>query len=378
MKIVNRYISQLLPIVLCLSATTVFAVSSDTLSILFAGDLMQHDAQIKAAKRVGNIYDYSNSFSNVKQYIRSADIAVGNLEVTLGGPPYSGYPAFSAPDEFLFAVRDAGFDVLVTANNHCLDRGKPGLERTIEILDSLKIRRAGTYKNVDDRIHNYPLLVEKKGFKVAFLNATYGTNGIYVTKPNIVNLIDRKQLAHDIMKARLMKPDIIIAFMHWGTEYRTTPSSGEIELAKWLIDMGVDHVIGSHPHVIQPIAMLGDSICPRKHLVVFSLGNYISNMSARNTDGGMSVKLYFKKVNGMTRLLSFEKSLVWTSRPVLNCKSDFILYPSDVDVKYLNDNEKQKMNRFLKDADSILKNGDSIFYLDKNEKKQAKSLQKRK
>ena len=305
----------------------------------------------------------------MKSYIRSCDIAVANLEVTLGGLPYKGYPAFSAPDEYLFAIRDAGFDVLMTANNHCLDRGALGLRRTINMLDSMKIKRAGTYINAEDRIHNYPLLVEKKGFRIVFLNATYGTNGISVKEPNIVNYIDRQQLKYDIMKARLMKPDVIIAFMHWGEEYKTTPSSNEIELAQWLIGMGVDHVIGTHPHVIQPVSVIGDTIKPQKHLIVFSLGNYISNMSARHTDGGLSVKLFFKKVNGITRLLFYEKSLVWTSRPMLNCKSDFILYPSDIDAKYLNNNEKQRMNRYIKDANEILDKRITVLDADKNEKK---------
>ena len=368
MNIINKYIL-LLPIVFVLSATTVFAVSSDTLTILFAGDLMQHEAQIKAAKRENGVYDYSNCFKHVKSYIRSCDIAVANLEVTLGGPPYKGYPAFSAPDEYLFAIRDAGFDVLMTANNHCLDRGALGLRRTINMLDSMKIKRAGTYINAEDRIHNYPLLVEKKGSRIVFLNATYGTNGISVKEPNIVNYIDRQRLKYDIMKARLMKPDVIIAFMHWGEEYKTTPSSNEIELAQWLIGMGVDHVIGAHPHVIQPVSVIGDTIKPQKHLIVFSLGNYISNMSARHTDGGLSVKLFFKKVNGITRLLFYEKSLVWTSRPMLNCKSDFILYPSDIDAKYLNNNEKQRMNRYIKDANEILDKRITVLDADKNEKK---------
>lgn len=378
MNLIVKYISLLLPAVMWLSATTVFAVSSDTLSIFFAGDLMQHDAQIKAAKRDDGKYDYSSCFTHVKPFVSSADIAVGNLEVTLGGAPYRGYPAFSAPDEFLFAVRNAGFDVLMTANNHCLDRGAFGLERTIDMLDSLKIKHAGTYRDADDRIHNYPLLIEKKGFRVAFLNATYGTNGISPERPNIVNYIDRLQLRNDIMKARLMKPDIIIAFMHWGNEYRTSPSIAEVELAEWLISMGVDHVIGSHPHVIQPVAMIGDSICPQKHLVVFSLGNYISNMSVRHTDGGLSVKLYFKKINGITRLLSYEKSLVWTSRPILSGKTNFILYPEDVDAKYLNNSEKQRMKRYIDDASLILESYDGMIINDKKEKKQEKCLQKRK
>lgn len=369
MNIIVKYISRLLPAALWLSATTVFALSSDTLSIFFAGDLMQHDAQIKAARRSDGSYDYSRCFTHVKPFIRSADIAVGNLEVTLGGPPYRGYPAFSAPDEFLFALRDAGFDVLMTANNHCLDRGASGLERTIDMLDSLKIKHAGTYIDDEDRIHNYPLLVEKRGFRVVFLNATYGTNGLSPEKPNIVNYIDRAQLRNDVMKARLMKPDIIIAFMHWGYEYRTAPSQGEIELAEWLIGMGVDHVIGSHPHVIQPLAMIGDSVAPQKHLVAFSLGNYVSNMSARHTDGGLSVKLCFKKIDGITRLMYFEKSLVWTSRPILSGKTDFIIYPESVDANCLNNSEKQKMERYIKDANLILKNGDGMFNMNKNEKK---------
>lgn len=368
----------MLPAVFLLSATSVFAVSSDSLSIFFAGDLMQHDAQIKAAKRKDGNYDYGNSFAYVKPYIRSADIAVGNLEVTLGGAPYRGYPAFSAPDEFLFAIRDAGFDVLMTANNHCMDRGVAGLRRTIRMIDSLKIKRAGTYINKEDRIHNYPLLIEKKGFRIAFLNATYGTNGIPVKEPWSVNFIDREQLRADIMKARLMKPDIIIAFMHWGQEYKTMPSPDEIELSKWLISLGVNHVIGSHPHVIQPMVLLGDSVSPQKNFVAFSLGNYISNMSAHNTDGGLSVKLLFKKVNGITRLVSYEKSLVWTSRPILNEKSDFILYPSFVDEKCLNIREKQKMDSFIEDALQILDRGKNIMKQDKNEKKWSKSLQNRK
>lgn len=310
MSIINKYISRLLPAVLFLSATSVFAVSPDSISIFFAGDLMQHDAQIKAAKRMDGSYDYSNSFAHVRSYIRSADIAVGNLEVTLGGTPYRGYPAFSAPDEYLYAIRDAGFDVLMTANNHCMDRGVTGLRRTIKMVDSLRIKRAGTYIDKEDRIHNYPLLIEKKGFRIAFLNATYGTNGIPVKEPGTVNFIDRDQLKADILKARLMKPDIIIAFMHWGQEYKTMPSPEEVDLAKWLIALGVNHVIGSHPHVIQPVALMGDSVTPQKNLVAFSLGNYISNMSVRHTDGGLSLKLLFKKVNGITRLVSYEKLLV--------------------------------------------------------------------
>ena len=154
-----------------------------------------------------------------------------------------------------------------------------------------------------------------------------------------------------------MKPDIIIAFMHWGNEYQTKPSKNEIELARWMINMGVDHVIGSHPHVIQPVELIGDTLAPQKHFIAYSLGNYISNMSARHTDGGLAVKLVFKKVDGITRLLSYDYSFVWTSRPALSGKLDFILYPEQIGDEYLNGAEKLRMKRYINDAESVLSNG---------------------
>lgn len=143
------------------------SIITSRLTLLFAGDLMQHQAQINAA-RTSTGYDYSDCFKFVKEEINRADIAIANLEVTLGGKPYRGYPAFSAPDEYLFAIRDAGFDVLITANNHCLDKGKKGLERTLLMLDSLQIPHAGTYVNTESREQQYPLLLEKTAFALPF------------------------------------------------------------------------------------------------------------------------------------------------------------------------------------------------------------------
>ena len=153
---------------------------TDTLRLLFVGDLMQHQGQINVA-RTSTGYDYSTCFTYVKEEIGRADLAIANLEVTLGGKPYKGYPAFSAPDEYLSAIREAGFNVLITANNHCLDRGKKGLERTILMLDSLRIPYAGTYTNAETREQRYPLMIEKNGFRIVLLNYTYGTNGLKAT-----------------------------------------------------------------------------------------------------------------------------------------------------------------------------------------------------
>ena len=335
-----------------LIATLFFSVilsAQERVTLLFVGDLMQHDDQIKAA-RTPDGYDYTDCFKHIKEEISKADLAISNLEVTMGGKPYRGYPSFSAPDEYLKAIKEAGFDILLTANNHCLDRRKKGLERTIHSLDSLGIPYAGTYLNETERKVRYPLLVEVKGLKIAFLNYTYDTNGLEPSSPNIVNYIDKEQIRQDILKARQMHPDIIIACMHWGLEYRSLPSKAEKDLADWLIAQGVDHIIGSHPHVPQPMEIRKDSHTAGKHAVVYSLGNFISNMSKANTDGGVMVKLEFIKHPYHTQLKECKYALVWTSRPVLSKKKNFEVYPATFLEQPISNEEFTSMNRFIENT----------------------------
>lgn len=326
--------------------------AQERITLLFVGDLMQHGEQIKAA-RTADGYDYSDCFKHVKEEISKADIAIGNLEVTLGGKPYTGYPAFSAPDEYLYAIKEAGFDVLLTANNHCLDRRKKGLERTIHLLDSLHIPYLGTYTDNLQRKERYPLLMEKNGFRIALLNYTYDTNGLRPTEPNIVNYIDKEQMKADILAARRMKPDAIIACMHWGVEYRSLPERTEKELADWLIAQGVSHVIGSHPHVLQPMEIKRDTHTPANHVVVYSLGNFISNMSKEKTDGGAMVRLELKKAAGITRLSDCSYSLVWTSRPTLSGKRNYEVYPASFIGKPIRNEELIRMKRFLEQSRAL-------------------------
>ena len=310
--------------------------STDTLRLLFVGDLMQHQGQINAA-RTSTGYDYSTCFTYVKEEIKKADLSIANLEVTLGGKPYKGYPAFSAPDEFLTAIHDAGFNVLVTANNHSLDRGKSGLERTIQLIDSLKVPHAGTYINADEREKKYPLLLEKNGFRIALLNYTYGTNGIPVTPPNIVNYIDTAIIAKDIEESKAMKPDAIIE---------------QKFLADWLIEKGVNHIIGSHPHVVQPIEVRTDSLTNDKHLVVYSLGNYISNMSAHRTDGGLMVRMELVK-DSTVRLNNCDYSLVWTARPIQSGKKNHQLLPVNLPIDSIPLQARNSLKIFVNDARTL-------------------------
>ena len=326
-------------------------LKTDTLSLLFAGDLMQHQTQINAA-RTASGYDYSSYFQYIKEELSSVDWAIGNLEVTLGGKPYKGYPAFSAPDEYLYAIHDAGFNVLITANNHCLDSGKKGLKRTIHLLDSLKIPHAGTYLNTEEREKQYPLLLEKNGFRIALLNYTYGTNGLTVTSPQIVNYIDTAVIAKDILASKEKNPDAIIACMHWGIEYESLPNKEQKFLADWLLKKGVHHVIGSHPHVVQPMEVREDSLTGNKNLVVYSLGNFISNMSARRTDGGLMVKLELVK-DSTVRLNNCEYSLVWTARPPQSGKKNHQLLPVNLPVDSIPLNARNSLKIFMNDARTL-------------------------
>lgn len=335
-----------------LSATDTVPVQR--LTLLFVGDLMQHQAQIDAARQPNGIYDYSDCFRLVKDEISRADIAIGNLEVTLGGKPYTGYPAFSAPDEYLAAIKEAGFDVLLTANNHCLDRHQKGLERTLLMLDSLHIPHAGTYINKEKRTQHYPLLLEQNGFRIALLNYTYGTNGIPVTAPNVVNYIDTLVIAQDIKAAQALHPDALIACLHWGAEYQSLPNKVQTTLANWLIEQGVTHVIGSHPHVVQPLELRTDSITEQQHAVVYSLGNFISNMSARRTDGGLLFKLELTK-DSITRVGKCAYSLVWTARPVLSRQKSHKLYPIGSATDSLPTEARNRLNIFVNDSRALFK-----------------------
>lgn len=305
------------------------ASAQDTtrISLLFLGDVMQHDSQIKAAYDLSaKQYDYTSCFQFVKPYIASADLAIGNLEVTLAGPPYKGYPQFSAPDQLALTLKDAGMDVLVTANNHCLDRGRKGLERTILMLDSLDIIHTGTFRDTVERMNDYPMLFEKNGFSFALLNYTYGTNGIPVTKPNVVNTIDTAVIRKDIVKAKKTSPDAIIVFMHWGQEYQSLPNKWQKDVTEFCFRLGVKLVIGAHPHVLQPMEWRKES----DQLIVYSLGNFVSGQRDRYKNGGAMLKVDLMKVVqdsvAETRIDSAGYILEWVYRTP-DAKKDYYVLP---------------------------------------------------
>jgi poly-gamma-glutamate capsule biosynthesis protein CapA/YwtB (metallophosphatase superfamily) len=283
------------------------AAQTDTLRLIFAGDIMGHTPQIKSAEVTPNKkYDYSACFKYVKPVIDRADLAIANLELTLPGkPPYTGYPMFRSPDELAKAVKDAGFDILVTANNHSNDSRAPGVINTINTLDELGIQHTGTFKSLEERSSTYPLMLYKNNFKLALLNYTYGTNGMPTTAPTVVNLIDTVQIKKDLAEARARKPHYIIVVMHWGLEYQLKENAEQRSLARLLIRDGADMVIGSHPHVVQPIRMERVEMADgsyKEALVVYSLGNFISNQQKPHTDGGIMFQVDLLKQRGSPRI----------------------------------------------------------------------------
>ena len=252
------------------------------------------------------------------------------------------------------------FEMLDSTNNHCLDRGKKGLERTILMLDSLHIPYTGTYRNKEERSQRYPLLIDKNGFRIALLNYTYDTNGVKPTSPNIVNYIDKKIIQQDIDTARTWQPDAIIACMHWGNEYQSLPSREQRQLVDWLLKQGVTHIVGSHPHVIQPMELRTDTLTGMQHAVVYSLGNFISNMSKVNTDGGLIFTLELEKDTVISSTPSVHIShcgynLVWTARPTLTKEKNYVLYPTDsTSVSKLPEVARNHLNIFTKNSRKLL------------------------
>lgn len=264
--------------------------SPETITLIFAGDVMHHMPQMNASHVLKtNSLDYTPVFQFVKPFVQSADLAFCNFETILGGKPYSGYPQFSAPDELLFALKDCGFDIMQIANNHILDRGSKGLERTIQMIKEQGMYSVGAYINRDHRDIEYPPIFNLKGVKIAVLNYTYGTNGLPTMRPNLVNEVDSVQIIKDIHYARQQKADLVLALMHWGWEYQLQSDKIQHVWADFLVSNGIDLIIGSHPHVVQEVEFKvnKDKFIP----VYYSLGNFVSNQRERHRNGGIVAKI---------------------------------------------------------------------------------------
>jgi poly-gamma-glutamate capsule biosynthesis protein CapA/YwtB (metallophosphatase superfamily) len=274
---------------------------ADRVTLSAIGDIMVHGAQLKSAWDDANYcYNFEPVFSQVKEFLSAADITIGNLETTLPGREklYSGYPQFGAPDALVPALQGAGVDILTTANNHTCDKGERGLIRTIKVLDAYGLLHVGTYRDKDEYETKRILIVERNHIRLALLGYTYGVNDMPIPAGTYVNLIDQQQITDDIKLARSHNPDFIIVLIHWGTEYERYPNEFQTKTVAFLFSEGVDIVLGSHPHVLQPFELqsVTDKYGVTKpRLVIYSLGNFVSNQRDRYRDGGIIFNFTLEK-----------------------------------------------------------------------------------
>ncbi len=287
--------------------------------LLFAGDAMCHSPQITAARQSDGSLDFRASFSAVKPYFERADISVINLETTISPDGrYSGYPTFSSPAKYAEALAWAGVDVALLANNHCCDRGAKGLKSTIATLDRLGVAHTGAFADSLDYGRNNVLRIERNGIKIAFVNYTYGTNGIAVPQECVVNLIDTVRMVADL-ECAVRGSDCVVACMHWGEEYSSKPSREQRKVADFLHRHGADVVVGSHPHVVQPAVSTGRSV------TIYSLGNFISNQRKRYCDGGILAEVDIAKNHDGECRYSLKATPIWVALPDYR-----VLPPGDV------------------------------------------------
>ena len=299
------------------------AFHTDTVTVRLIGDVMMHMPQLH--------HDYAEFFRRIAGPMREADLAVANMEFTLAGTPYTGYPCFSAPDEYAWTVcRELGLDLMLTANNHIIDKGRSGLERTLAVYDTLRdslgVRQTGVARSPEEERALMPILLECAGLKIAFVNFTYGTN----LDPQPfewpkLGRMEREEVAAMLDRAKAAGADFIVVLPHWGEEYRLRHSPEQEEWATWLAQNGADVIVGAHPHVVQDTTHIGG--VP----VLYSMGNAVSNMSKENTRLELMVTLRFTHDDwsGRKRMLEPELRFLWCTLPGRLVNGYAVLFPDE-------------------------------------------------
>ncbi len=305
-----------------------------TATISVVGDIMCHSVQYNYARTGTDSFDFAPVFSRIKKYLNESDFLFGNLETVFAGKRagYSGYPLFNTPDDFIPALKNAGFDLLTTANNHALDRGESGLRRTIEQLTLNHLGYNGTFLSEKDR--DSIRIFNIKGIRTAFLAYTYGTNGIPVPKGKgyLLNTIDTSIIRIDIRTARKGGADIVLVHFHFGDEYQRLPNSYQKEVVNKTIEYGADIIIGGHTHVLQPISYFKTRNARLDSgFVIYSMGNFISNQRWRYSDGGAVLSFTLTKdlSKGSIFLKNVEYLPIWVFKGETHNGREYIIIPSE-------------------------------------------------
>ncbi len=293
------------------------------------GDIMFHTSQLNAAKRTGT-YDFTEVFAELNPIIDKG-ISIANFETTVGDKKFSGYPRFRVPSCALTAIKKAGFDILALANNHSADGGLDGVIRTKKAVKNEKMIPIGTFTDEDKSTN--PKIVKINGERVALLNYTYGLNGLdglLKNKRHFVNKLDKAKILSDIQYAK-ERAKGIIAVVHWGTEYRTSPSQNQLMWANFLAENGVDIILGSHPHVIEPAGFIEKN--GHRTYCIFSMGNFVSNQRRAVMKGsplgedGVIVELKVKFDEERLRVDDVKYHTTWVNKTRNPLK--FVILPID-------------------------------------------------
>lgn len=330
-------------------------------TLLFIGDVMAHAPQTEAARRPDGSYDFDNVFRHVRPLFDSADLVVANLETTLRThPPYSGYPMFSAPAELAFAMRRAGIDIALTANNHICDKGARGISSTLALLDSAGIAHTGAFADTASMRSLNPLYREAGGLRFAILAYTYGTNGLPVPPGMAVNLIDTVRIASDL--ASIDSADCVVVCYHWGDEYRSEPNRAQRELAAWTRARGADIIVGTHPHVVQPVEIYPDKdSCSVVGVTFYSLGNFVSNQRFPNTGGGMIAAVTVTRRDLLPVALEPGYGLIWVHNSWRAGERRYEVLPESAADTVLDGDSRWQYLRFISDSRRLLDPGLSFF-----------------
>lgn len=327
-------------------------------SLIFGGDVMQHMQQVAAARRDGGKFDYGECFRYLGPWFDSADFVIVNFETAVSPDGrYSGYPLFSSPPELAGALRDCGVDAVVMANNHVFDRGRRGLEASLAALDGADLRHTGIFPDSAAYRRDNPLYLEKNGMRLALFNYTYGLNGLPVPQGVVVNWLDTVQMAADLAQLDRAAVDHIVFYLHWGDEYTPHPNREQRQIARWCHDNGVDLVIGSHPHVLQPVETIADSTGRTRGVTAYSLGNLVSAQRKRRTDGGMILRIDIAgRPEGPSEIVA-RHTLTWVDIAETNGYRTFRILPEPVADTILREGTpvRAAYDRFITDSRNLLK-----------------------
>jgi poly-gamma-glutamate capsule biosynthesis protein CapA/YwtB (metallophosphatase superfamily) len=311
---------------------------TQTAQLIAVGDIMMHEPQILNAYDASTkTYNMNNYFTEVREILMKGDWVVANLETTLAGADsngYSGYPMFNSPTELADALTYAGFQIVTTANNHSLDRREAGVLRTIKHLREKSLAFTGTASSAEEA--KSKLIVSHQDIAMGFLSYTYGTNGIPIpeNKDYLVNLIDEEKIKADIEETRQQGADLVAVSLHFGNEYQRMPSEQQIALSTALVQAGADIILGSHPHVVQPIQWVEyerEDGSTKRGLIVYSMGNFISSQVRDYKDVGMIVHIGVSKSfpDGNAQVDSFDVVPTYVHREVKQGKSQLQVLPLD-------------------------------------------------